>query len=849
MDFQRNAVKLERTRARFMAARVYMKMLFIWTVLCCVGLSNLAYSQQSIKPMGLEKRKGIVERHGFCSIRPSRRSQDDLMTGNGVMRIMASGHPLRERIVFNHERLYIPQWKKPPEPPEIAHVLDEVRELILDGKYSQATALGIQASIEAGLPAWKRGTNETHPAFAMWIELDEDGQITDYLRTEDFRTGEIKVYWTDNRGQWVRRAFVSRADNVVVQELRAPEGTSLNAKILIDEEASGLPGGMIVKTHFNKEELAFTAEYQRADISSSEWTPPLYLPEVGNKGYASVTRVKLERGSSKIVNRALEISDARSVLLLTRVERYEDFNPDKYHHLRNEVAGIEGDYEQLLERHAAIHRTWFDRVSLDLGAGESHLLSAEELQIEQLKHPSLHPALLEKMFDMGRFFLIIHSGELPPIYGHVNLNVNEQVSSGNIGNLPEAMESYFNWIESILEDSRLNAHNIMGCRGILVAAHPDGESGYLYHFAFDPTIDGGNTYPNWPHHYWISAAGWVYNPFYEHYLVTGDKEFLRKRLIPGLKEIALFYEDFLTKYDEDANYIFVPSYSPENNPANLTTATVINATMDISVCREVLTNLIRLCKEINIETENIPKWQRILDKLPDYLFDEHGGLKEWAWPTLEERFNHRHISHLYGVWPGDEINFEDTPELAEAALIALRKRGDKEYEFGGGVTHKALAAARLKDSDLVFINLKQVFDQGYINTNLTTNDAPHAGPYPDVLGSIPTLLMESILCSRPGVIELLPAVDGFMEKGTISGMCARTQVKVDKLEWDLESGEIQVSLTSLIDQELTLIQRKGISSMKAPEGVIVEPPRDGGISCTIKLPAQKPVTLYVRITG
>ena len=171
----------------------------------------------------------------------------------------------------------------------------------------------------------------------------------------------------------------------------------------------------------------------------------------------------------------------------------------------------------------------------------------------------------------------------------------------------------------------------------------------------------------WPHPYWLSAGGWCVRPFWDHYLVTGDLEFLRNRVVPAYKELALFYEDFLTVTDKDGNYIFVPSFSPENNPGNLNPSMmlVINASMDIAVCREVLANLVQACELLGIDADSVPKWKAMLAKLPPYLLEPDGTLKEWAWPTLEERYAHRHISHLYGAWPGDEIDPDRTPQLAE----------------------------------------------------------------------------------------------------------------------------------------------------------------------------------------
>ena len=163
---------------------------------------------------------------------------------------------------------------------------------------------------------------------------------------------------------------------------------------------------------------------------------------------------------------------------------------------------------------------------------------------------------------------------------------------------------------------------------------------------FDYAASTGET---WPHPYWLSAGGWCVRPFWDHYLVTGDMDFLRKRVVPAYKDLALFYEDFLTVTDKNGNYIFVPSFSPENNPGNLNPSCmlVINASMDISVCREVLANLVEACELLGIEADSVPKWKAMLAKLPPYLLEPDGAMKEWAWPTLARALRSSpHLSSL-----------------------------------------------------------------------------------------------------------------------------------------------------------------------------------------------------------
>ena len=219
-------------------------------------------------------------------------------------------------------------------------------------------------------------------------------------------------------------------------------------------------------------------------------------------------------------------------------------------------------------------------------------------------------------------------------------------------------------------------------------------------------------------------------PFWDHYLVTGDLDFLRKRVVPAYKDLALFYEDFLTVTDKNGNYIFVPSFSPENNPGNLNPSCmlVINSSMDIAVCREVLANLVEACELLGIEADSVPKWKAMLAKLPPYLLEPDGAMKEWAWPTLGERYIQRHISHLYGAWPGDEIDPDRTPQLAKAAVIANRHRVPERLAAHGRC-HRALVGARLKDSYMVDSELRQLIEEGYVGPTLRCSHDPYAAAH------------------------------------------------------------------------------------------------------------------------
>ncbi|MBN2698522.1 MAG: glycoside hydrolase N-terminal domain-containing protein [Bacteroidales bacterium] len=823
-----------------------------------------------ISPISPEERisKKIVPQRGFCSIAPGNLVSEALISGNGAMNIELMGDPYAEKLLFHHESLLLP-WKRPLEAPNVANIFPQVRQMVLDGKNREAVTLALQNMNESPI---KQDTEPhlTIPAFLMKLDLPKTASVRNYLRTLNFENSEIKVMWTDEHGEWVRQTFTSRPDNVVVQWLTAPAGKTMNVRISLEKSAEwtmvsgsdwGARRGIGTTDPDMKAFVQLTADQKkhapkgveacevRQDSNEQRLIYKCRLdPSVDNSGYAGMTRVVRNGGSARMSGSTLVIENASSVMLLTRIEYFPDFSEENVKALQQTVEGLAPDYQALLERHQKIQSEILNRVILDLGGDSQYGMSIEELLTDQRSRPDYSPGLLEKIFEMGRHWFILNSGTYPGIAARINSTINLQTAGAVQGDLREGMEAYFKWIEGIGPDCRNNARNIFGFKGTSYPLFPD--KGFGVNFYYTSSTDVGI----WP--YWISAGGWLLRQFWDHYLVTGDMEFLRNRVVPAYKELAQFYEDFLTVTDKDGNYIFVPSISPEHSPRSTDPSgpVLINATMDISVCREVLTNLIQASETLGTDTDNVAKWKAMLDKLPPYLVEADGTLKEWAWPTLQEHYSHRHVSHLYGVWPGDEIDPDATPELALSAVIADRRRTfDTMSTAVAGETlaayarcHRALAGARLKDNLLVNVHLRQLLEQGYVSTALRCSREPYGIPIPDAQGGIPAIIMEMLMYSRPGVIEVLPALPSSLRKGSINGMLARTFSRINKLTWDMQERTVDITITSLKNQEITLIARYGIEDISAPSGIIGTF-RKGNADCVINLPENKPVQIHLEL--
>ncbi len=802
-----------------------------------------------ISPMPLAERvrRKIVPRRGICSITAANDAL--LISGNGAMSIETACHPYSEQIVFRHESLFAPR-KRPFEAPKIAGVFSEVRRMALEGKYREAAKLGYDEWKKTPMPPGMGGFGGM--AFSMRLESPKTEAVKDYLRTADFESTELKVHWTDERGEWVRRTFASRPDNVVVQWLAAPKGQPLNVRITMQRlamRARPASAGLISRQGAAPQPQTTIQQ----DINEQRLILKGVLDaSVNNRGFASVTRVVRNGGSARMEGDTLVIENASSLMLLTRIEHLPDYSEERVEAVRQSLEQLTPDYESLLERARNVQSEMLNRVTVDFGGAAQYGLSSEELLSEQRSSAGYCGAFLEKFFEMCRYWFILTSGKYCSMSALTNVNINLQIAPGLQGDHREGMDAYFNWMESLYPDFRTNARNIYGMRGAHYSLSPTKDEGVekMYDYA-------GSTSELWPHPYWLSAGGWCVRPFWDRYLTTGDLDFLRNRVVPAYKDLALFYEDFLTITDKNGNYVFVPSFSPENHPGNLSASCmlVVNASMDVSVCREVLANLVASCELLGIEAASIPKWKAMLAKLPPYQTEPDGALREWLWPGLAERHNHRHISHLYGAWPGDEIDPDRTPQLARAAVIADRRRTfDLMSAAVAGETlpaysrcHRALAGARLKDSIIVDVLLRQLLEQGYVSTALRCSRDPYAGPVPDAHSGIPAIIMEMVAYARPGVIEVLPALPPSLVKGSINGMLLRTFAKLDKLAWDMEARTVDLQVTSVKKQDVTLMARYGIEEIAVPSGVLVAKPKPGAADCGLHLPEGKPVDIHLKL--
>jgi len=725
--------------------------------------------------------------------------QEALLAGDGKMGIMVFGNPLHETVVFNDRTFNFP-GAKPRTFAEVPRdTLDLIKKYCATGQFKKANDLAVRTS------HWQDGgEGGRHPGFLLKIDIKESGEIKDYRRICNYETGEITVRWDDDRGKWERRSFVSRDANTAVFALQAPSSGKLNCAISLQmPEEVNFPKGM---------KIAYqnTDDYLNIRVN--------YAAPMNTAGYEGVVRVKLTGGSSFLRNDTLYIRAAQEVLLLVKTKKYPTDCSVEWDKglLKKELDKLNSGYEALLKAHKAIHTAIYNRVKIDLGASAAdRLLSNEELLEKQKQSDQPVLALWERIFDAGRYHFLSSSSELTPPdllgiwtgdcnagwggYYHLDANLNLQVSGGNTGAMPEAMEGYFHLNEVWKRDFEINASKLLGCRGMLACGNTPGLSSGLMASIND----------FYPYHYATGEEAWLLYPFWEHYLITEDKEFLLNRLYSLLKCMGDFYEDFLKYKDDEGHYILAGSVSPENQPSNLRVSLLNNSAFDLSGARFILSTLVKVCDLLGKEQgvhEGKARWKRLLDALPPYRINKDGAIKEWGWPELDESYGHRHSSHLMMVWPYREFSEDKTPELYDAAHKALQMRDQHTYEDAGhGYLHAALIAAGLHDASSLKKKMMTLTQRDFYYNSLFTSHYPNHGTFcADVCHAMPGILIEMLVNSTEDGIELLPALVDGLEHGSISGIKARCGVTIEKLSWDLSKNLVTCVLHAAKEREIKL---------------------------------------------
>lgn len=747
---------------------------------------------------------------GFVSSRPGPTWEHGLLSGNGTVGAIVMSQPLDETVIFSHERMFLPE-RPPMLPPPTAPRLFEIRRLIERKLYQQASQLTFDISGQEGF----RYPDPFVPAFELGIRMDGDPNVTGYLRSVDFETGEASVQWGDARGLFVRKLFVSRADGVAALLVTGPAPGSVSCRL---ELRSRDPGHERFRKHIKEAKATAAGQY----LSYRHRFTNAYPGSV--HAIEGVALVKAQGGSSREEGSALLIAGADQLLVLVDVSVVYDEETSRIERAKAALAALAGDYAALRERHARIHGGLFKRTRLELGGGADRHLTSEEL-IAGSSDLAPSRALIEKTFDAGRYNIISSTGELPPTlqgvwagtydppwasdYTH-NGNVPSAIASLLMGNTPELMLAYTSYIESIVPYLELNAQRIFGARGVVL---PSRSTTNGFNNSFAPRFAGA---------FWVAGAPWAAHFFYDYYLHTGDRTFLVEHALPFMEKAALFFEDYLFE-GKDGRYVFSPTQSPENAPANTKSQATFNATMDVAAAKELLSRLVVVSRELGVNGAKLPVWEGMLKKMPPYVLGPEGGVKEWLTDELEDNHAHRHSSHLYPLYDGMPQEIADSPELQAAfkRVVELKlERHWSDWQRSGGYMSFGLvqlgqAATSLRDKDLAYRAFVPLVNRYWL-PNLASTHNYRSLFNMDVSGGLPAVVIKMLAAAEPGSLQLLPALPDAWSEGAVSGILCRGQIEIERLEW--RQRALEVTLVSRRAQQLVVRAPSAISSATVRRG-------------------------------
>ncbi|WP_111709800.1 glycoside hydrolase family 95 protein [Lutibacter citreus] len=698
-----------------------------------------------------------------------------LPIGNGRLMGMVQGKINHEIIQLNEESV----WTGAPTPrdkPNGAKYLSEIRQLMFDGKYFEAEQLTKEKLLGLRL-GFGMHTYQTLGDLELIFDKSKvSDEVTDYRRELNLEEGIVKVSYIKNGVKYTREIFSSFVDQSIIVKLTSSKPGALSLETKLTRKGSEIK--RISNDHLALRGVAFPAV--RSGWSGVEFESHLQVSSQNGKISQSKQGIRIDNADS-VTLRLVADTDYRG-------EKPFEACVKKIEKIKNK------SFQKLRESHVADYKSLFDRVELNFKETENSLLPTDK-RLLAFKNGEKDPNLVALYFQYGRYLLMSSSrpgsmainlwgkwvSGLEPAYNadyHININIQMNYWLAEMTNLGECQEPFIDMVDNLRPRGRVTAKTTYGARG------------FVAHHATDAwwfTAAVGNP----PYGMWPMAPAWSCQHLWEHYLFGKDKEYLKNKSYPIMKEASEFFLDYLVEHPKTGYMVSGPSTSPENRfitPNGKTVSLSMAPTMDNQLMYDLFSNTIEASKVLNIDTDFRSQLEKLRARITPMKIGSDGRLLEWSEEFKEQNKGHRHISHLWGLCPGNQITQNKTPKLFEAA----RKSLDVRVENGSAISpeYQGIAAwvtcsyARLLDGEKTYKHLSDILSKSSWDNLFAVGERGRARKMfeTDVNFGVTSAIAEMLVQSHAGFIHILPALPKDLPSGNVKGLRARGGFEVD-INW------------------------------------------------------------------